>query len=161
MKLIYKLVILLFLFISNRSISQIHNSHSNKDKEVASSRTSLDTNRYRKIKARKSINQEGLINKDYEVQKKLSKAKSREIVPIQKAQNSSILDEFLGQYWIIQNEIKKAKTENNLAQIGDLEKKSLMFRRGYVLAFETIKDSQPSREQQKIYKAFKKDLAYE
>ena len=55
----------------------------------------------------------------------------------------------------------EAKTEKNLERIIDLEKSSLVYRSKYILAFEKSENQEISREQEKIYRAFKKDFTYE
>ena len=150
MKLISKLIIPLFLFLSHSSISQSLNS-----------RTPLNPDRYQKIQAHHSQQKRGMIKSSQKDKKELKKVKSEGITLIQQTQNTSVLDDVLFQYWIVQSEIIKAKKENDLGKILDLEKRSLRCRRDYVLAFEINNQKEPSREQQKIYKAFKKDFAHE
>lgn len=161
MKLISKLSILLFLFLSHSSISQALKNSTLQEQEVVNSRTPLDSNRYRKIQAHKAQQKQIIIDAGEKDKKQLKTAKSEEVIPIPKSQNGSTLDQLISQYWKVQNEIQKAKSENDLGRIADLEKSSMACRNSYIYAFENIKDSETSREQQKLYRAFKKDFAYE
>ena len=156
-----KLIILLFLFISHSSISQNLKHNTTEGKESISSRTPLDTNRYQKIQAHQDQRKRGVIESSRKGKKELKKVKSEGPIFTQHPQKNSVLHDLLVQYWMVQNDIKRAKKENDLAQIVDLEKRSLGYRRDYVLTFENLKDTQHSLEQQKVYKAFKKDFAYE
>jgi len=160
-KIISNLIILLFLFLSYSSISQSLKENTIKEQEAVNSRTPLDSNRYRNIQAHKPQQKQVIIDNEDKDQKQVKKAKSEAVMPIQKPKVGSVLDEFISQYWRIQEDIKKAKAENDVARIVDLEKKSLACRNGYVLTYENIKNRETSREQQKLYRAFKKDFAYE
>ena len=158
MKLISKLIILLFLFLSHGSISQSRNKGAAQKVEAVNTRTPINSNRYKNIQAHQNQHKQAIIDKD---QNDLKKVKSEGVTSIQKSQNTSTLDELIVQYWSVQNEIKKAKTEKNLERIIDLEKSSLVYRSKYILAFEKSENQETSREQEKIYRAFKKDFTYE
>ena len=160
-KLSPKLIILLFLFLSHSSISQNLKNNTAEDKKAISSRTPLDTNRYQKIQVHQDQRKRGVTESSSKDKKELKKVKSEGRILTQHSQKTSVLNDLLVQYWMVQNDIKRAKKENDLAQIVDLEKRSLRYRRDYVLTFENLKNTHPSLEQQKVYKAFKKDFAYE
>lgn len=76
-------------------------------------------------------------------------------------QESTILKELSNSYWRTQSEIKKAKAQNNLPLLEELELNSLTHRLNYITAFESIGNSFVSEEQVKLYHSFKKDFSNE
>lgn len=72
-----------------------------------------------------------------------------------------VLKELSNSYWRTQSEIKKAKTQNNLSLLKELEMNSLTHRLNYIAAFESIDNSIVSQEQVKLYHSFKKDFSNE
>jgi hypothetical protein len=160
-KLISKLIILLFLFLSYSSMSQSRNNSKAHKEEAVNTRIPINSNKYNKIQAHQSQPKQAVFDKEYKNQNKLNKVKSERVTPIQKSLNGSILDRLIVQYWSVQNEIKKAKKENNLERIIDLEKSSLACRNKYILTFENLENQGISREQEKLYLAFKKDFDHE
>ena len=161
MNLISKLIILPFLLICHNSISQTIKKKQNKDQESVKPRTPVDSNRYRKIYPHKGHQKNFISDKNDKNQIHVIETKTSIQAPIQDLKTGSVLDNLIRQYWMIQNDIKKAKKEKDLVRIAYLEKNSLSCRNDYILAFENTEHSDRSREEQKLYLAFKKDLSYE
>lgn len=80
---------------------------------------------------------------------------------VNKKKQVSELNEISSAYWSTQNEIKKAKTQNDLQLLEELELNSLAQRMDYVSRFESIDASTVSAEQVKLYHSFKKDFTNE
>ena len=160
-KLISKLIILFFLFLCHSSISQSRNNNAAQEQEAEITRVPINSNRYNKIQAHQSQQKQAVIDSKQKNLKELKKLKTEGTKAIQRSQNSSILDDLVNQYWTVQNGIKKAKTEKDLERIIDLEKSSLECRKKYILVFEKLENQETSGEQERLYRAFKKDFNYE
>ena len=160
MKIISKLIILLFLFLCHTGISQSRNNNLAQEQEAVNTRVPINSNRHKKIQAHRQQKQVIIDSKQKNL-KELKKSKTEGSTAIQKSQNTSILDDLIIQYWSVQSGIKKAKTENDLERIIDLEKRSLACRNKYILVFQKLENQEISREQEKLYRAFKKDFNFE
>ena len=69
------------------------------------------------------------------------------------------LNEIANSYWRTQEEIKIAKSENNLVLLEELEANSTMHREHYISVFESLGSTEDvSAEQQTLYSSFKKDF---
>ncbi|RCL73219.1 MAG: hypothetical protein DBW72_05445 [Flavobacteriales bacterium] len=69
------------------------------------------------------------------------------------------LKEISNSYWYTQKEIKKAKLDNNLILIDQLESNSLSQRLSYISVFESLNSTEDvSPEQISLYHSFKKDF---
>ena len=159
MKPLFKLLILLFVSHSYNGFSQSLKNSLVKDKEVLGLRKRIDSNRYQYIQAHKEQAQRPFIeNQTPQIKKKAIKSKRNEDEFTGKGQYKSVLNEIISQYWLIQNEIKKVKSEKNDKRKIDLEKNSLILRKKYISEFEKVNNSETTREQDKLYKLFKKDL---
>ena len=72
--------------------------------------------------------------------------------------SNAVLKEISNSYWRTQEEIKEAKTQNNLSLLEELETNSLEQRAQYIYVFENLETGKTSTEQDNLYHSFKKDF---
>jgi hypothetical protein len=111
-KLISKLIVLLFLFLSQSSISQVVINRTDKNEgRTPRVNTPIETNRYRSILPHKPQPSRPVLNEEKLEQEQPKKEKNSLKTSFKPPQNRSVLDGFSSQYWSIQSDIKKKQKQ--------------------------------------------------